>query len=193
MQKDNYFDVKLMLIQIVSWPKFSISILQGDAIKLILSGKHVVLNVPTGGGKSFPQMAANIFAEGEKFFISILKKKRLKPKSYQRRFSSCFNQQTHVCQCSASTYIYSWKLLLWSRFNCEINNSNTPELNVGNGTGGTLMAVLAQIWSELREKYFPDFGHFGWLDQMQILHWEKYKHSAKQILPRFWAPGEVVL
>ena len=110
-----------------------------------------------------------------------------------RRFSSCFNQQTHVCQCSASTYIYSWKLLLWSRFNCEINNSNTPELNVGNGTGGTLMAVLAQIWSELREKYFPDFGHFGWLDQMQILHWEKYKHSAKQILPRFWAPGEVVL
>ena len=55
------------------------------------------------------------------------------------------------------------------------------------------LPVLAQIWSELREKYFPDFGHFGWLDQMQILHWEKYKHSAKQILPRFWAPGEVVL
>ena len=23
-----------------------------------------------------------------------------------RRFSSCFNQQTHVCQCSASTYIW---------------------------------------------------------------------------------------
>ena len=48
------------------------SILQEDAIKLILSGKHVVLNIPTGGGKSFPQMAANIFAEGEKFFILIL-------------------------------------------------------------------------------------------------------------------------
>ena len=64
-----------MLIQIVSWPRFSISILQGDAIKLILSGKHVVLNIPTGGGKSFPQMAANIFAEGEKFFILT----RLKP------------------------------------------------------------------------------------------------------------------
>ena len=61
------------------------SILQEDAIKLILSGKHVVLNIPTGGGKSFPQMAANIFAEGEKFFISNLKKKRLKPKSHQRR------------------------------------------------------------------------------------------------------------
>ena len=48
------------------------SILQEEAIKLILSGKHVVLNIPTGGGKSFPQMAANIFAEGEKFFILIL-------------------------------------------------------------------------------------------------------------------------
>ena len=42
---------------------------------MILSGKHVVLNIPTGGGKSFPQMAANIFAEGEKFFILT----RLKP------------------------------------------------------------------------------------------------------------------
>ena len=40
-----------------------------------MSGKHVVLNIPTGGGKSFPQMAANIFAEGEKFFILT----RLKP------------------------------------------------------------------------------------------------------------------
>lgn len=47
---------------------------------MILSGKHVVLNIPTGGGKSFPQMAANIFAEGEKFFISTLKKKKIETK-----------------------------------------------------------------------------------------------------------------
>ena len=38
---------------------------QEDAIKLILEGNHVVLNIPTGGGKSFPQMAANEFAKGE--------------------------------------------------------------------------------------------------------------------------------
>ena len=36
------------------------------AIKLILGGHHVVLNIPTaGGGKSFPQMAANIFGQGK--------------------------------------------------------------------------------------------------------------------------------
>ena len=40
----------------------------------------MVLNIPTGGGKSFPQMAANIFAEGEKFFISTLKKKKIETK-----------------------------------------------------------------------------------------------------------------
>ena len=108
-----------------------------------------------------------------------------------RRFSSCISQQ-NTCMSMLGLYIYSWKLLLWSRLNCEINNSNTPELNVSNGTSWTLVAVLAQIWSEWREKYFPDFGHFGWLNQMQILHWKKYKNSAKQILPRFWAPGEVV-
>ena len=38
---------------------------QVDAIKLILGGHHVVLNIPTGGGKSFPQMAANIFGQGK--------------------------------------------------------------------------------------------------------------------------------
>ena len=41
-----------------------------------------------------------------------------------RRFSSYFSQQIHVI---------------------NINNSNTPELNIRNGTAGTLMAVLAQI------------------------------------------------
>ena len=42
---------------------------QEDAIKLILAGHHVVLNIPTGGGKSLPQMAANIFARGEQILI----------------------------------------------------------------------------------------------------------------------------
>lgn len=32
---------------------------QSDAIDLILAGHHVVLNVRTGTGKTFPQIAAN--------------------------------------------------------------------------------------------------------------------------------------
>ena len=36
-----------------------------DAIRLILGGSHVVMNIPTGGGKSFPQIAANVFSEGD--------------------------------------------------------------------------------------------------------------------------------
>ena len=43
--------------------------MQEDAIKLILDGHHVVLNIPTGGGKSFPQIAANIFAKGKQKYL----------------------------------------------------------------------------------------------------------------------------
>ena len=35
-----------------------------DAINLILQGYHVVQNIATGGGKSFAQIAINLFAEG---------------------------------------------------------------------------------------------------------------------------------
>ena len=42
--------------------------LQEDAIQLILEGQHVVLNIATGGGKSLPQITANIFAQGNQVF-----------------------------------------------------------------------------------------------------------------------------
>ena len=46
--------------------------MQEDAIKLILEGHHVVLNIPTGGEKSFPQIAANIFAKGKQKYLPLL-------------------------------------------------------------------------------------------------------------------------
>jgi hypothetical protein len=40
---------------------------QSDAIDLVLRGSSVVLNIPTGGGKTLPQVAVNLFAPGEAF------------------------------------------------------------------------------------------------------------------------------
>ena len=37
--------------------------IQEDAITFILRGNHVVQNIATGGGKTFAQIAANLFAE----------------------------------------------------------------------------------------------------------------------------------
>ena len=48
--------------------------IQEDAIKLTLQGYHVVQNIATGGGKSFAQIATNLFAEGvtiEEMFIIV--------------------------------------------------------------------------------------------------------------------------
>ena len=54
-----------------------------------MDGHHVVLNIPTGGGKSFPQMAANIFAKGKQRSHPGVMIFSLRHKAKQRNASLC--------------------------------------------------------------------------------------------------------
>ena len=57
-------------------PKFSVPPLlhpwQTDTISLLLNGDSVALCVPTGGGKTLPQLAASLFFDGKSTYTFML-------------------------------------------------------------------------------------------------------------------------